>query len=232
MDLLKKLNVKRDSAKILLAINLLTIAMAWVFNWSLLTLLWGYWLQSVIIGFFTVLKLIRIGIISASQNIFGLILGFFMAGFFAFHYGMFHLVYSIFLSAMSVGIFSDQTPMPSLNTVDWTAVLIIGASFFIHHAYSFIRTSFFAPNVTVDPESKTGMMIGDLGKTMFSPYSRILPMHMTIILGIIIIILFSFTGFAEKLVITLFMLLKTGADLSSHNDEHQNDPVPVMTLGR
>lgn len=58
-----------SSAKMLLLSNLLTIVIAILFHWSILTLLWGYWLQSIIIGLFTVVKLLVFGYRNKHQRL-------------------------------------------------------------------------------------------------------------------------------------------------------------------
>ena len=58
-----------SSAKMLLLSNLFTIFVAILFRWSILTLLWGYWLQSIIIGLFTVVKLLMFGYRNKHQRL-------------------------------------------------------------------------------------------------------------------------------------------------------------------
>lgn len=52
----------------------------------------------------------------------------------------------------------------------------------------------------------------NIGKMMFFPYARIIPMHLTMIFGGWM----SFGGFGGKMTLLLFMLLKTGADAIMH----------------
>ena len=52
----KTLNFREPSILVLLFSNILTIILAVVFQWNLLTFLITFWLQSIIIGFFTVIK--------------------------------------------------------------------------------------------------------------------------------------------------------------------------------
>jgi hypothetical protein len=84
-----------SSAKMLLLSNLLTLIVAILFHWSILTLLWGYWLQSISIGLFTVVKLVMFGDRNKHQR--RLFTAVRDSIFFSVHYGIFHVVYLIFL---------------------------------------------------------------------------------------------------------------------------------------
>jgi hypothetical protein len=53
----------------------------------------------------------------------------------------------------------------------------------------------------------------EVGKMMFFPYARIIPMHLTILFGGI---LSSWGTFAGKMTLAFFMLLKTFADVIMH----------------
>ena len=156
----------------LLAANLFTLALAAIEAWDLRSLMWIYWTQSVIIGAFNFARILTLrdfrttGLMqggrqvprtqAAKRSV---------AFFFLAHYGFFHLVYALFLAG---------TPRPARTTdVSETglgigALLLCGAAFLVNHAFSYRhhrecdRTR--APN---------------LGRVMFFPYARILPMHLT-----------------------------------------------------
>src|SRR3989344_9314875 len=115
----------------------------------------------------------------------------FVAFFFLFHYGVFHFVYAIFLNSPLV---------TGYTIIDGSAVLIGGAIFFINHFFSFIY------NRKKDQES-----VPNIGKIMFKPYKRIIPMHLTILFGV-------FLGYQSKLI--FFLLLKTAVDLFLHLSKH------------
>jgi hypothetical protein len=53
----------------------------------------------------------------------------------------------------------------------------------------------------------------NIGKMFCFPYARIIPMHVTILFGVI---LSSWGTFAGKMALVLFMLLKTFADVIMH----------------
>ena len=92
------------SALSLLASNLIVMFFALTQGWSLITLMLVYWCQSVIIGLFNFLKMITMkNWESGELRINGRKADssegtkWFVAIFFAFHYGLFHLVYLFFI---------------------------------------------------------------------------------------------------------------------------------------
>jgi len=180
----------------LIIVNIATIVFAVVQDWSLPTLLWGYWAQSIIIGFFQVRKLLDLKNFSVE--------GFKInnkqvpptektkrrtARFFVFHYGFFHFVYALFLGSIA-------------GITDWRVVGVIAIGFFVNHWFSY-RSN----------KDRDRRRVFNIGTVMFFPYLRILPMHLTIIF----IAPFAFAG-AGSLI--FFLGLKTLADIGMHVMEH------------
>jgi hypothetical protein len=193
-----------SSAKMLLLSNLLTLIVAILFHWSILTLLWGYWLQSISIGLFTVIKLLMFGNHNKHQKTFLTTVR--DSIFFSVHYGIFHVVYLIFLyffSTKGISDFHFQQP-------DYIGIAFIGVLFFMNHLYSFLK------NYVLEKKR-----IGSSTNQIFlEHYKRIFPMHLIIIAA----------GFfsamvpsAETPLLIVFLLLKTLADLKSHEILHQSD---------
>ncbi len=195
----------------LLVSNVIVIAFAIIEHWNLITLLWIYWAQSVIIGVFNVFKILDLTRFSTN--------GFYVNGkpvdptegakrqtavFFALHYGLFHLVYFVFLVVFTCIGFWE---VPSYNAAVGTAYFILAsvALFFASHLYSYLHNR----------ESERGRM-QNIGRVMFSPYARIFPMQLTLILGIFLI---------DQAALLLFLTLKTVADVITHVAEHaRNEP--------
>ncbi|MCR4335031.1 MAG: DUF6498-containing protein [archaeon] len=199
----------------LILANFLTIILAAVFNWNPLVIVIGYWLQSIIIGFFNFIRILMLKNFSTehfkinnkevkpSSGI-----KIFIAFFFAFHYGFFHLVYGIFLSTFAgiyiVSQITSTQAVPIAQTLQDLVIapLIMAVIFFINHLISFIS------NFKENTENQ------NIGKLMFKPYVRIIPIHLTILFGM----LFLFSG---GIVFTIFfMMLKTIADIILHQSEH------------
>lgn len=122
-----------------------------------------------------------------------------MALFFAFHYGMFHFVYLIFLIGMS-------SKLP--GEVDTRLILYFFAGLLLNLIFSLIS------DVRKDKKLNTGG-----GSLFFVPYLRVVPMHLFIIFG------FN-TALTEKPggnffssvtgVFIFFIILKTLSDLIMH----------------
>jgi hypothetical protein len=203
----------------LVAVNVLTIVLALAEGWSLGTVIFIYWFQSVIIGVFTVLKLLSIDTddllsripASASSGdaappaLFSRYGRFFLAGFFALHYGLFHFGYYTFL--VDFGFAGSLSP--------WTNpdVLIACALFFGNHLYSFLyyRRRDDSPPSTAD----------SLQELFLTPYARIVPMHVTIMAAGFASIVFMAAGFdATPLLLVLFLGLKTYVDVRMHLGKH------------
>ena len=100
------MNDERPGVLGIVAANVLTIALAWWQHWPLVTLLWPYWLQSVIIGWYSRKRILALGQFSLA-NTDGFDKGSdeatkrSTARFFTLHYGAFHLVYALFLWSLT-----------------------------------------------------------------------------------------------------------------------------------
>jgi len=202
----------------IVASNLLTLATAWWQHWPLALMLWPYWCQSVVIGWYARRRILALDRFSTE--------GFRVnnrpveatpqtrrstANFFALHYGFFHLVYFFFLVAMSSmsGMAADagggtQVLHPSFDRIsrtDWLLVLALSVAFWLSHRASH------RGHVESDLRH-----VRNIGTLMFVPYLRVIPMHMTILLG---------ATLGDGLGGALFGALKTGADVAMHRIEHR-----------
>jgi len=193
--------IKDPSAVLLLFTNIIVIILAIWQNWNLLALLWIYWFQNIEIGFFNVLRILSVksssGISSAPSK-------FFIAGFFTLHYGGFNFGYLIFLIVFTLIGISDSSDISSTifesapSVADFSYMILAGGVFFLAHLFSFFK------NRNKDRK------LENAERLMIYPYARIIPMHLTIIFGILL------GGFG----VIFFLLLKTAADLVMHVQEH------------
>jgi hypothetical protein len=188
------------AAAAIVAANAMTLVMGVVLQWSLGSLIWPYWLQSLVIGFFARRRILALQSFSTE--------GFYVndrpvlptpetrrstANFFALHYGFFHAVYVVFLVALAP---------PRAQDLPWFAVALV--SFVLGHERSFRE------HVARDLAGRP-----NIGTLMFLPYARIVPMHLIIIGGVL------WVGAASSRALALFVALKTGADLLMHSVEHR-----------
>jgi hypothetical protein len=206
---LKRWAALESSAKMLLISNLATFIIAIIFRWSILTLIWGYWLQSLVIGFFTVAKLIIFRYRERQKRFF--LKSIRDALFFTLHYGIFHVIYLSFLYYVT----TSESPSIHLQQPNYLGIAFIGILFFINHLYSFLKNYVWEKKIIV-PSSN---------QIFLEPYKRIFPMQLTIIAaGFFSAIIPS----AETPLIIVFLLLKTLADLKSHEVMHQSDTYPTF----
>jgi len=189
---------RMPSVRALLLANFFVIILAVLQQWSVATILWSYWCQSVIIGLFQAKKMADLKEFSTK----GMLVNDrpvdptpetkrSMARFFLFHYNAFHVGYLIFL-------ITGLSARP-----DWWGVGAAAATFFINHWFSYREN-----------RAQDRKRVINLGLMMFYPYIRILPMHL------FIIFLVPLAG--SPLALAGFLLLKTGADVVMHVVEHKH----------
>ncbi len=174
--------------------NALTLVAAIVLDWSPAWLLWPYWIQSVVIGWYARKRMLNLDRFSTK--------GFTSGGkpvpeddsgkrstasFFAFHYGFFHVGYLVFLL--------DSHWVDGLW--NWLALLACGVSFVLS------QRATYAVQHAADLRG-----VPNLGRMMATPYLRIVPMHLILLFGT------SSDGEGNAGVLIVFTVLKTAADLA------------------
>lgn len=198
--------------------NIITIIIAILGNWDPATVMFIYWVQSIIIGFFTVVGILLVTAPSpapgreqpaqqpgGSRTIYirnPWVAKCLLAGIFLLPYGFFHGVYYSFI--VDSGLFG------MVHFSDPGIWLSCGL-FFANHFYSFIayNQQWFSEGADI---------IGQI----FMPFRRIIPMHMTIIFGGIFLLVLEVMGIQSTLpVLVLFLILKTASDVAAHIDKHQ-----------
>ena len=192
-------NPSRDPS--LLAVifgNIVSIVMAIAYDWSLAEIMWIYWGQSVAIGVMNVIRMLSLkefstkGLTSNGSPVPETESGKrSTAIFFAFHYGFFHLGYAVFLW--------QEMPLAEIAVASAVIMMTCVSIFVGGHSYSLMH------NLKRDFKHKKP----NLGTLMFYPYLRIIPMHITIVLGSM-----------GSLTLPIFMVLKTFADVCMHMVEH------------
>jgi hypothetical protein len=201
--------------------NAITLALALWQQWTLLQLMWPFWMQSVIIGYYARRRMLALEEFStdglrmnkrpvpdtpaAKRKV---------ANFFVLHYGGFHAAYLVFLFVFSttadpagfVAVTDESSGAVSQVFVGHTTVLDLVA-------YVALAVSFWLSHRASHHEHVAADLGGrpNLGTLMFMPYARVIPMHLTIIFGTQL----------EGGAVWLFVLLKTGADVVMHKVEHR-----------
>lgn len=192
--------VTPESTRSLVLVNAGTIVLALIFDWPATTLMWPYWVQSVMIGYYSRKRMLALERYSTE--------GFKLGGraveptaetkrstakVFTLHYGFFHLGYFVFLL---VG--TDV-----LAWWDWLGLAAASVSFAFNHRASFEQ------NAAADSRGTP-----NIATLVFLPYLRIIPMHLTIIWG-------GSLGVQSTWALLVFGALKTGADVLMHYIEHR-----------
>ena len=194
----------------LIAANVLSLVIAFYQDWSALSLITVYWGQNVIIGIANVFRLLALDRFSTENFTMGSRLRRIqpmattatkikVASFFAMHYGGFHLAYLFFLVSFmhDKGLSGASTGIEVFEPWFWLCI----AAFALNHFWSYRY------NCNMDRQGTP-----NIGTLMFTPYLRIVPMHLTIIFGGI----YMNTGAS----LLLFGVLKTLADVGMHAVEH------------
>ncbi len=194
---------KSSSVFLLLFVNLLTIFFAINEGWNFLTMMWIYWFQSIIIGVFYFIKILRLKnypranlyinneLVSQTKVKENHIVAFF----FLLHYGGFNLAYFIFL--FYSGREMNGGPIIDPNQINYVYLTIL--LFFINHFFSYILND--------SKESKEE----DVRSLMRRPYERVVPMHLTIL----------FASVFPQLSLILFLFLKTAVDVITDVSEQK-----------
>ena len=180
------------SARNLLLANGATLAAALAFDWDSGWLLWPYWIQSVIIGWYARRRMLALrqfttkGLSSNGRRVPEDAAGKrSVANFFAMHYGFFHLGYLVFLW---------QQHALAGSALDLLVLVACGVSFALSQRQTY------AAQHAADLRGKP-----NLGTLMFMPYLRVVPMHVAIIAG----------GLLPDIGgVWLFVALKTAVDLA------------------
>jgi hypothetical protein len=214
----------------LVCANIVTIVLAILGNWDLATVMFIYWAQSIIIGIFSVVSILGADTAALQADLqrpideqggtqrvslrFTWLYKCILAGFFTLHYGLFHLGYFF--------IIVDSEIFGAVDFAD-PSIWLACSLFFANHLYS---------HITYQHEGPKDYRF--VNENFFSPYQRIIPMHLTIIFGSIVIVVLMAVGIPTTLpVLVLFLLLKTYSDISAHLIRHrreENPDTPVQYL--
>lgn len=188
----------RFSVPSLIVANVAPLIGVLFFDWDLFQILFLYWFESGVVGFYSIFKLIKI------SGIFSI----FLVPFFIIHYGGFMTGHLMFIFAIFAPHLIDSSFFPSseiiialLNIIKFSAIALI-----VSHGISFFA------NFIGNREYQ----LTNIEKQMQAPYRRIIIMHLTLLFGGGLIVLFK----EPILGLVLLIVIKTIADLNSHLKEH------------
>ena len=188
--------------------NVIPVVGVLMFGWKAFLLLLFYWLENVIIGVFTLLKIAVSGF-TKDRKVF--IVTLFLVPFFCIHYGIFCFGHGMFLlgimtiagavhgdGPITEGSFDLLATVRNTLATDsdffWSAVSLVGMQLFSFAVFWLLTGTWRTSNPA---------------KVLFEPYGRIVVMHLTIMIAAIPAILLGQAQFA----ILVLALLKCGLEL-------------------
>jgi len=193
-----------SSAGFLIVANIIPLIGVLFWNWNLIDILFLYWAESAIIGFFGILKVLFAKFEDHGWILILIVFTRLLGGiFFTIHFGGFMAGHGIFLYAIAYEFLNKQIHPLDLLSITWIAL----ATLFISHSYSFVA------NYLIKGERK----IEKGSDPIIEPYRRIFVMHLTLIFGMFPVILLGQPVF----LLLVFIILKTGFDLWGHLKERR-----------
>jgi len=211
----------RLPALALIVANLIPLAGIFLFDWDVRYLLLLYWLENLVVGGFTAIRMISAGGLGAIP----------MVLFFSFHYGFFCGGHGmILLSVTSIGGMSDgqavdagESGLPFLiplellgNTLGWInqnmpdLLALPLLAMILSHGVSLVQHHW----IGREDEGRRANEI------MSDPYRRMAILHMVIIAGSFFVV--STGGGSAAPMLVLLVLGKIGLDLHLHRRAHLN----------
>ena len=183
--------------------NLAPIIGVIFFEWQLFPLILLYWIENVVIGVFNAFKMLTC---SGSESVIQRI---FMTLFFSVHYGMFCFGHGTFVVDLFGG---DLDSMPAaLQVITQNGLQLALIALVVSHGFSFLQ------NFLIRGEFRQ-MSVSEV---MFSPYKRIIVLHVFIIFGGMALQTFGVT----QIGLIFLAVVKIGADLMAHKIEHKKSDV-------
>ena len=204
MTNLPKLSTSLSTTSLALIVgNLVPIIGVLFFEWQLFPLILLYWLENVVIGVFNAFKMLTCsGSESIAQRIF-------MTMFFSVHYGMFCFGHGTFVVDLFGG---DLDSIPAaLQIIFQSGLQLALIALVLSHGFSFLQ------NYLMRGEFRA-MSVSEV---MFSPYKRIIVLHVFIIFGGMALQTFGVT----QMGLIILAIVKIVADLMAHKVEHEKSEI-------
>lgn len=215
------------SMVLLIAFNLVPLVGVLLWDWNVATLLVLYWVENGIVGILNVptillargpSEVLASGALPAGARLAAV-------PFFLVHYGLFWLVHGVFVFALPQFIgFGGGGGFPVIDAApgvgwpvggatahagagpDMGAVTLGAVGLAISHGASFVMNFL----------GRREYLRVSAGAQMFAPYRRVVVLHVTIVIGAFMSLMFGSPVGA----IVVLVLLKTGIDLALHRREH------------
>ena len=200
------------SAYALIVANAVPIVGVLAFHWSVFSIVLLYWFENVIVGGFNVLRML-----TADPGDAAVWLGKgCLIPFFCVHYGMFTAIHGELVLAFFGGDHARGLSPVRLFTAASHAGILFGVlSLFLSHAFSFVH------NYLIGGEFRHI----NLPRLMGQPYTRVMILHITILVGGFLIVLAG----SPLPALLLLVVLKTTIDLRAHLSERAKLAAATIT---
>jgi hypothetical protein len=215
---IKPSELSTPTAILLIIANLIPLYGVFFLDWDVFPILLLFWMENVVVGIFNVFKMLVASPASGKSWAAKVV----MIPFFCFHYGIFTAVHGIFVFIIFGGYLELGANFPEGNVLfqsikdfqlGWVFLALI-----FSHAFSYIF------NYIGKGEYKQA----DLKELMEQPYSRVVLLHVTILIGGFLIMQLGSPVFA----LLVLIFLKTFIDVQAHLREHKKYQTRKETNGR
>lgn len=186
------------SSVLLVLANLIPLAGALFYGWSVFEIVLVYWAENLIVGVYTLFRMLLAG---GNRDPVSLVGKLFSSGFFAVHYGIFCLVHGFFVFSLLGG--SGPSGAEAFDRGMIPALIALVAS----HGFSFVK------NYLIGGEFRDATV----QTQMFSPYPRMVVLHVAILFGA-----FAIQALGSPLAMLLILIAgKTVLDVFLHRWSHR-----------
>lgn len=191
------------SGGFLVLANLVPLFGAFFLDWSIFEIVILYWAENLVIGLFTILKIMTVAPPDSTPGLLPGKLG--LSAFFTVHYGIFCLVHGVFIFSLLGG---KPGAGPRYMAAEFTGPMLWALlALFVSHGVSFFS------NYLGKGENRET----DLNKQMFAPYPRIVVLHLAILFGAFVVM-----AFGQPVLLLGFLVVgKTVLDLQLHRRAHR-----------
>jgi len=194
----------KASGLALIISNFVPLAGVFFFGWDAFSIVLLYWLENLVIGGYTILKIVLLPAENARSQLQKILI----VPFFCVHYGMFCFGHGVFIVAIftEFGISGPGSSPPGTLFERLPGLILPALALGVSHGISFVQ------NFVLQKEYKE-MNLGDLMK---APYARIVILHVALIAAAFVVILLG----SPLPLLVILIGLKIGMDIWLHNREH------------
>ncbi len=203
----------RASTIALVLANLVPLVGVLAFGWSVYELYALYWSESVVIGGFTILRMLTVRRGGGAGELPAAIV---LAAFFCVHYGLFLIVHGVFVVVLvGPGTASGREVIPGAGLMLLEATARGAGGLGLLALVASHGVSFVANFLGGERERTTTRQV------MFAPYPRILAMHVCVLAGAILATTIMGRN-AQGPMLGLLVVVKTVVDVLAHRAEHRS----------